>query len=134
MGEFYLKNYKNTKKVVIKNATIFFKDFVHMVRPVQTCGFNFQGTISDRMVLVCVGSSAFPWAVIVFIRTGQLLHSVILPVFDQVDMISTFIDFLKNQNERIKVTLCTFNKYKDRWESNKNPIYLKWPKTGILFP
>jgi len=134
LGDFFLKNFKNTKRIVIKNANLFFKDFVHMVRPVQTCGFNFQGTISDRMVLVCWGVSGSPWAVIVFIRTGQLIHSVMLPVFDQVDMISTFLDFLKNQNEKIKVILCRYKKYKNIWESNKNHINLKWPKTGILFP
>lgn len=131
LGEFYLKNYKNTKKVIIKNATIFFEDYVNMVRPVQTCGFNFQGTISDRMMLICRGSSGSHWAVIVFIKTGQMLHSVMIPVFDQVDNIETFLSFLKNKNESIAVTLCRYDKWEGNWKINKNPIHLKWPKTGI---
>lgn len=134
LGDFYLKNYKNSKKVVIENAKSFFKDFVHMVRSVQTSGFNFRGTISDRMVLVCRGSSGAPWAIIVFIRTGKLLHSVMVPVFDQVDSIETFLGFLKNQNESIAVTLCHFDKWKDQWEINKKRARLKWPKTGIFYP
>lgn len=134
LGKFYLKNYKNSKKVVIKNATVFFKGFVNMVRPVQTCGFNFQGTISDRMVLICRGSSGSPWAVIVFIKTGQMLHNVMIPVFDQIDSIETFLGFLKNKNESIAVTLCRYDKWEGNWKINKNPIHLKWPKTGILFP
>lgn len=134
LGEFYIKNYKNTKRDIIKNANIFFKDFVNMIRPVQTGGFDFQGTISDRMVLACWGSSGFPWAVIVFIKTGQMLHSVMLPVFDKVDMITTYIDFLKNRNETIAVRLCRYDKWEGNWKINKNLTHLKWPKTGILFP
>jgi len=134
LGDFFINNFKNKKRIVIRSVNLFFKDFVHMVRPVQTCGYNLQGTVSDGMILVCWGSSGSPWAVIVFIRTGKLLHSVMLPVFDQVDMISTFLDFLMNKNEKIKVTICRYEKYKNIWESNKNHINLKWPKTGILFP
>ena len=134
LGEFYLQNYKYPKKIVIQNALIHFKKYVHMVRPVQTSGFNFQGTISDKMLLVCRGTSGSPWGIIVFIRTGSILHSVMMPVFDKIDMISTYDNFLKNKNETITVSLCRYDEMKNIWQGNQENTSLNWPKKGVLFP
>ena len=133
LGEFFLQNRGNRKPNTLQNAIPFFSEFAHMVRPVQSPGFDFQGTITDRMVLAVWGSSGLPWAIIVFIQTGQLMHCVMLPGYNQADMVSTYLDFLRNQNELIFVTLCEYKQAEAHWEK-REPTRLTWPKTGVLYP
>ena len=134
LGEFFRKNYGKRKSNVLQNAIPFFREFATMVRPILSCGINFQGTVTDRMVLVCWSSSGAPWAIIVFIKTGQLLHSVMLPIFDQVDMVPTFIDFLKNQNESISVAGYRYEQGEAHWKLNNEPTRFIWLKTGVFYP
>ena len=44
------------------------------------------------------------------------------------------IDFLKNQNESISVTLCRYDQEDAYWSENKDATRLVWPKTGVLYP
>ncbi len=133
LGEFFRQNHGKKKSIVLQNARPFFREFATMVRPVLSCGFNFQGTITDRMLLVCWSSSGFPWAIIVFIKTAQLLHSVMLPNFDRVDTVPTFIDFLRNQNESISVAGCRHEQGEAHWKIDKEPTRLTWPKKGNFY-
>jgi len=134
LGKFYSQNRGKPKTNVLKNAVLFFREFAHMVRPVLSSGFDFQGTITDKMFLICWGSSGNAWAIIVFIRTGALLHAVMLPVYDRADMVSTYIGFLRNQSDSISVALCRYEQGQEHWKINKEPTRLEWPKTGILYP
>ena len=134
LGEFYSQNSGKPKANVLQNAVLFFREFANMVRPVLSSGFDFQGSITDKMFLICWGSSGNAWAIIVFIRTGTLLHAVMLPVYDRADMVSTYIDFLRNQRDSISVALCRYEKGQEHWKINKEPTRLEWPKTGVLYP
>lgn len=105
-----------------------------MVRPVISCNIDIQGTISDRLLLICRGSSGSFWAMIVFLRISQQLHAAMIPVSDQANAIATFMEFLKNENDSIEVNICHFLQSQGQWEINKNSIRLVWPKKGILYP
>jgi hypothetical protein len=134
LGKFYIQNCKQqSKSRIIKNASSFFNEFFHMVRPIQSCGMDFQGTISDNQLLVCKESKGTIWALIVFIRTMQQLHSVMIPCFDEPSAIVKFTDFLKNENDTIEVNLCHFEPLQDQWVMSKKSFHLFWPKEGIIY-
>lgn len=134
LGEFFRNNCNQKKAEVLQNAMPFFREFATMVRPALSVGIDFKGTITDRMLFVCRGSSGVPWAIIVLVKTGQLLHFIMLPTFEHHDNVPTFIDFLKNQNESISVTLCRYEQEDVSWSENKEATRLVWPKTGVLYP
>jgi hypothetical protein len=131
LGEFFLQNSKKSKSDVLKEAHTFFRPYVHMVRPL-IAGFDFQGTITDKNLLVCMGSSGSPWAMIVFVKTSSLVHAVLVPVFDDPDRVVTFMDFLQNDNSAIQVASCRFEQ--NQWEISKDTRPLIWPKAGTLYP
>lgn len=135
LGEFYLQNRAVTKKSeVLENAYEFFNEYAHMIRPVQQNYLNLQGSIDDNKFFVCKGFSygARPWAYIVTIKTSETRHCVMMPIFEELDAISTFLGFLKNSNESVEVNPYKFEQ--DHWEVNPNSFTLTWPKTGTLYP
>lgn len=135
LGEFFLQNREKTSKSeILENAHPFFREFVHMVRPIQSCALDIRGTITDKVLLVCRGSSGTRWAFIVFIRTSRQLHAVMVPIFDQPDAVATFIGFLKSDNHSVEADLYRFEQSQDRWGIIKESIQLAWPKSGILYP
>lgn len=135
LGEFFLNNRSNSKPVILENAYHFFHEYTHMVRPVQTNNLDLQGTISDRHFLICKGrnGSSYPWAFIVFIKTSRLLHSVMIPVFDQPDAVAKFTGFLQNDSDSIEASLCRFELDKSEFRE-LSTHRLVWPKNGVLYP
>lgn len=131
LGEFFSRNFNKSKFDVLKDAHTFFRPYVHMVRPLRS-GVDFQGTITDRNLLVCMDSSSSPWAMIVFVKTASLIHSIMIPIFDDPERVKTYIDFLQNDNSAIQVASCRFEQ--DRWEISKDTKPLFWPKEGTLYP
>lgn len=132
LGEFFYQNYNKSKAKVLENAFSSFREFTHMVRPVLSTDFNLRGTITDSKFFICKGNGCTPWALIVFIRTAQSLHAVMIPIFDQPDAVATFLGFLQNENNLIEGSLGC---YRDgHWEISKELSKLVWPKTGVLYP
>ncbi len=131
LGEFYLQNVNKSKADVLKAAHTYFLPYVHMVRPLIS-GTDSKGTISDNNLYICMGSSGLPWAMIVFIKTSSLVHSVMIPIFDDPEQVVTFMDFLKNDHSNVQVASCHFER--NQWELSKDTKPLIWPKEGVLYP
>lgn len=132
LGDFYELNKSKGKSEVLKNALSYFHDFEHMVRPLKSNNLGFQGTISDKQLLTCQDHNNNTWALIVFIRINKDLHAVLIPIFDNIDSIPKFLEFLKNDKELIEVNYCRFKN--ESWEISNKTIELSWPKNGILYP
>ena len=132
LGKFFIQNYNKPKSDVFKNAYPFFSEFVHMVRPVHSSGINLQGTITDKLLLICKEGNNHPWAFIVFVKTAQSLHAVMLPILDQPYTVSKFLGFLKNKNDLIEVVSTCFEQ--NQWIINKESSKLYWPKDDALYP
>lgn len=130
LGNFFQQNRDKERPEVLENAHSFFTEFVHIVRPVLDTGLNLQGTVNDRFLMVCRKENGF-WAQIVFVKTGRLLHAVMLPVWDRLDMIAVYLDFLKNENEIITVSLCQFDH--DHWNIDKRQVSMIWPKSDVTY-
>ena len=94
LGKFYLKIKCAVKSDVFKNAFLFFQEFAHMVRPIQDYDIAKDGTIIDQIVFVCLGKYNQPWALIVFIRVSQTMQAVLIPIFDNAEMVETDLSFL----------------------------------------
>ena len=132
LGEFFLRHCEKRKPEVLNNAHPFFREFVHMVRPVLSWAINFQGTIADRRLLICKGNNTPPWAFIVLIKTSQSLHGVMVPILDQPDAVAKFIRFLQDDNDSIEVAVSRFEQ--DHWKIDKQSTKVPWPKSGSLYP
>jgi len=129
LGEFFVKNYDKRKAEVLENALRFFREFAAMVRPVESCGSAFQGTVVDRKLFLCKDDRAPMWAFIVFIKISQSLHAVMVPIFGQS---YKFMNFLHDEKETITAFPGRFEL--DHWTIDNHSIELSWPKTGILYP
>jgi len=130
LGEFFLQNNKVRKRDIETKAIEFFASNVHMVRPVISTSFGAEGTITDRKMFMCMGSSGNPWAFIVLVRTGDQMHGVMIPTYQTVDQVDAFIGFTGNSNTSIQVATCSFEG--DKWEVSKDTTPMTWPKDGCL--
>lgn len=131
LGEFYLQNRGKTKKEILTNANSFFKEFAHMVRPLQSSEIAFQGTVSDNQLLLCQKEGDIAWACIVFVKTFQTVNAVLLPLLVEEDSAPRFFNFLKNGKESIDVALMQFEQ---EHFTLKGATEIIWPKNGILYP
>lgn len=130
LGAFFCRNHAKSKSEVAEEAVVFFREFAHMARAVNSHP-GFGGTITDRSVLVCRASRGLVWALIVFVRTSELLHAVVIPVLDQPDAAAMYYSFLHNDNDSIEVSSCHLGQ--DSWEIHPEVGTLVWPKTGGLY-
>ena len=130
LGEFFLQNQKARKQEIPSQALQFFREFVHMVRPVISTTFGAQGTVTDRMMLMCMGGSGVAWASVVFVKTDEQMHGVMIPTLQSVDQVDAFFGFLGNSNSSIQVATCRFEG--DRWEVYQGTMPMTWPKDGVL--
>jgi hypothetical protein len=130
LGEFFFQNAKVRKRDIETRALQFFASNVHMVRPVISTTFGAEGTITDRKMFMCMGGSGVAWAFIVLVKTGAQMHGVMIPTFQTVDQIDTFLGFTRNANTSIQVATCTFEG--DRWDVSNETMPMTWPKNGCL--
>ena len=132
LGDFYLINRERSKAAVLINAYSFFREFAHMVRPIQELDIELAGTITDRFVFACLGRNNQPWALMVFVKISESMHAVLIPIFDDAEMVNTYLQFMQNENDNLDVALCQFEQ--DHWKLDKNIVRIIWPKDGILYP
>jgi hypothetical protein len=135
LGKFYRENrHVRTKKEAQRRAFPFFKPFAHMIRPILAGSSTMQGTLTDGIVHLCASASGDPWGMIVFIRTGKLRHAALLPHEANAESLAIYLDFLRNDHERIHVMRGVYEPTAERWlfESTRQPVL--WPKDGNLYP
>jgi len=134
LGAFYRANAGRPRKEVVTNAWRHFQEFGAVTRPLVHVEIGYQGTIRDRRVLVCYTTSGRIWAQIVFVRTANQMYAVMLPVFDWIESVPIYLDFLKNDNERIEVATGEFDTAKRCWTVYGDRRQQMWPKQGLLYP
>lgn len=131
LGEFFIQNRDKPKKDVQKNAYEFFREFVHMIRPVESSLLNLQGTVVDKQLLICKEDGGLAWAMIVFLKISESLHAVLMPALDHPFAAARFLTFLRDETDSIRAALGRFES--DRWSISTNSTKLYWPKTGELY-
>jgi hypothetical protein len=131
LGDFFSANHHKPKADVILAAKAYFAEFAHMLRPVMEPDANIQGTVTDRRILVCHASSGGFWSQIVFIRTGALLHSVMLPIWDNPEKVPVFLGFLKDDRENINASWAQHHGDQG-WQIASEKIPMIWTKKGAF--
>ena len=116
------------------NALSFFREFRHMLRPVQGDLTELEGTLTDGIVRLCADSSGLPWGMVVFVRTAQWRHAVLLPFPGNPDAIATFYQFLGNDRTSVNFMAGRFESSNGRWLFDPKRIPGIWPKSGDLYP
>ncbi len=134
LGHFYRSNVGRTKEEILTESLKYFRKYGPMVRELRMVDHSYQGTVSDRKLLVCHTSSGGFWAQIVFLRTGRQLHIVMIPAFYSDDSVDTFDGFLSNDNERIQVSTVEFDRDGQRSTLYNDRKEIIWPKQGFRWP
>jgi hypothetical protein len=131
LGSFFVQNVKRSRSDVLKSASSHFGPFAAMIRPVQANTLNLRGTIEDGYAQLCWLEGAQPerpWAMIVFVRTGRLLHAALMPMFDDIAGVERFGRLLKCREDKFVTSLVQFKN--DRWLSSADRAKLRWPADG----
>jgi len=126
LGNFF-SNYRGAQRsAVMRNALRHFGEFTHLVRPVMGGFENAEGTAADGRLFICVRGTEIRWAFLVIVRTGDGIHTVLVPTFESPVAVEVFLKFLKNQEERLDARLTKFDG--DRWLVSTATKPLRWPK------
>jgi hypothetical protein len=71
---------------------------------------------------------------VVYVRTGEELHAVLMPAFRHPDSVEAYLNFLKNDDwETLRVWFARYDDEKRLWEVSPQPVTAHWPKTGETF-
>lgn len=128
LGDFFLANVNTPKTRVLENAQKHFGEFVNMVRPIMSAPTGLKGTLTDRLMYVCASSEG-PWALLVIIKTGDLLHAVLVPLFEEAESAATFLRFLEKPFPHMEAKLALLKQ--DHWEVSKSPKRFTWPDADL---
>ena len=129
LGDFFLHNKDLCKAEILKNASSHFREFANMVRPVLVPPGPARGTAADHFLFVCECEGQTPWAFIIFVRTSDLLHAVVVPVIEAPNAAARFVTFLRGEGGPIQARRCWFKK--DKWVATKQSETLTWPKAEL---
>jgi hypothetical protein len=132
LGEFFLRNRGRSKAEILANGQSHFREFANMMRPVLNPPADLGGTAIDRFVFVCRCNDDTPWGIMVFVRTSDLVHSVIVPVLETESAAARFMSFLKGEGCRIRANRCRFDG--TSWYGAKDHEFLEWPTAAFEEP
>jgi len=132
---FYRSNAGRPKKGIQTDAWWYFHEFRGMFRPILLRNVGYPGTVTDGKLLVCHVTSGQPWAQIALVNTGYQTHAVMVPAFNSTNSVSTFINFLNN-NEKIQVSTAQFDRQNLRWTIYNDRMEHLWPlaENGLSLP
>lgn len=131
LGQFFQQSQTKSKPAVLDDARRFFALAAHMVRPALKTPGELAGTITDRTMLLCRSSTGDPWALVVFIRTSQQRHAVLLPLTETDQAREMFMSFLVNDVAEFSASFIRFEG--DHWIINSKVMTIEWPKDeGLL--
>jgi hypothetical protein len=132
LGTFFLANRNKAKAQITGLACPFFRECGPMIRPLIYHSFDCQGTVKDGLCLVCRGTSGSWWAIIVFVKTGNVISCALLPTYHNASEVETFQDFINSDREDMHASFAQLNG--GVWTVHKDAIPLKWTKSGLLYP
>ena len=70
----------------------------------------------------------------IFVRTGQERHTVLLPYPESADSMVTFLEFLRNDHELIHVVHGEYESNPGQWTIGTECRPVTWPKNTDTYP
>jgi len=130
LGRFFLENCNlRNRQLVRDNAREFFAQFANMVRPAVAVRPSIGGTLTDGQVWLCGSNPVAAWGMIVFIRTDDYMHAVLMPVLQNGDAAARFDSFLGKDAQRVLVTPARFAR--DHWAVSPRSAPIEWPAAQL---
>jgi len=132
LGTFYLRNAGAPKADILKNAEHHFGPVTAMVRPVVSAPINFTGTTDDKRFHFCWSDDTedhVPWGLMVYVRTGKLLHTALLPAFEHEAGVNRFLRFLRSQGDSFEVSMARY--HETHWTIARERRQVKWPVANL---
>jgi hypothetical protein len=134
LGGFYREFCDKSTAEAKRAAADYFKKYIHMVRPVASwTGAPPLGTIEDRRLSVCFGTSKRAFAYIVSVKVGAQIHGVLMPAYDNAESAVTYLDFLSNDKDILNANTCIFDPKENCWHGTDIPVEIHWTKKGVDF-
>jgi hypothetical protein len=133
LGDFYRKHDGDAERAKsdLKN---YFRRYSTMVRPLHVLqGEGPRGTIEDYRTQACFGGTGRPFALVVFVRTGEALHAVLMPASNHPESMAAYWEFMTNDREEIWIHECRLDLPNGCWQASSEPTRLVWPKRGPTF-
>ena len=92
LGDFFDRTVELSRSDALLGARNHFKEFRNLVRPIVPPTTDLAGTVTAGLFHLCRYSGG--WAKAVFVRTGEHLHTVLVPVLDNGETAARFMAFL----------------------------------------
>ncbi len=128
LGKFFDQLAGQSKAEILREARTHFGEFQNLVRPVLSSTTGLEGTITDGLFYLCMSSDG-PWAKAVMVRTGEHMHTVLVPIFDQAEPAARFFRFLDQSSGRLEVRLARFSG--EKWEVSPTALQFEWPEANF---
>ena len=125
LQRFYLDARKLSRKKQRDAAAKYFPPHSGMILPLVKYNSDLiKGTVDDRRVLACCGSSGHPYAMGALIRTGDDMHIVFLPP-DRPESADTYDQFVRNEKGSLLVKVFEYQPSQPgqpaKWITNPGP-------------
>jgi hypothetical protein len=135
LGAFYRANrHIQDKPQIQENALSFFRRCRFMVAPVAKDSTNLSGSITDRIFELCAGSTKLAWGLIVYVKTGDVVNAVMLPMPDDPAAMEVFLEFIKNDHEEIRLMIGQYHPEPGEWRVNPERRAVRWLKNYDAYP
>ena len=128
LGDFVLKVRGLGRSDAIEVAADHFNEFAALMRPIVSPLPEYDGTVSDGQFFLLMNGSAF-WAAQVVVRTAEHKHAVIVPIFDDIECVAYFFDFIKSPARDLEVKSARFKC--DQIEGAKDSKTMAWPEAQM---
>lgn len=130
LGEFFLQNVGRPNTEVIKSALSFFEPMAALVRPLAPGSPKPRGSIDDNAFRVCwCEGRDNMWGIIVFVRTRDMVHAALVPVFGDVEGAERFGQFVESTEDTLETSFAQFEE--DHWEVLSQRKTLKLPAASL---
>jgi hypothetical protein len=135
LGRFFKQHGREKPADAKKSAVEFFRPFVNMMRPLDGYGGGDapRGTIEDRRAEVCFTPESVPFGIVIYVRTDQRVHAMMMPVFDDVCRVVAYHRFLNDDNQSVRVHVAQFNVEEKRLVVSQQSREVTWPKGDVTF-
>ncbi|WP_420462869.1 hypothetical protein [Candidatus Palauibacter sp.] len=127
LGDFFDRTVELSRSDALLEARNHFKEFRNLVRPIVPPTTDLAGTVTDGLFHLCRYSGG--WAKAVFVRTGEHLHTVLVPVLDNGETAARFMAFLDQSSVTFEARPARY--MGDHWEVSPTSWEFEWPRANF---
>lgn len=132
LGSLFRATVSSSVRDAEEKARSILKEWAHVVRPMKGGVWGVGGTITDRSLLIAWTGSGNPWGAIVRVAFQGIDFAVLLPCSWRADEMATYLDFMRNGHEEIRVTIAQLDPERGQMGVDERCFPLRWPKSDAV--